>query len=87
MSTATDEFRRARDFLLAHREDYDTAYEQFVWPRPQEFNFAIDWFDGALTAEHPEQVALRIIEGDGNDASYTFAELSSRSNQVASVHG
>ncbi len=83
MTTATDEFRSARDFLLAHREDYDTAYEQFVWPRPEEFNFAIDWFDGVLTGEHPERVALRVIEGDGTDASYTFAELSSRSNQVA----
>ena len=35
MPTAgTDAFRAARDFLLAHREDYDTAYEKFRWPRP-----------------------------------------------------
>jgi len=68
VTSATEEFRSARDFLLANRADYDTAYEKFVWPRPAEFNFAIDWFDAALTAEHPERVALRIIEADGADA-------------------
>ena len=83
MTTATEALRGARDFLLKHRDDYDTAYEQFVWPRPEEFNFALDWFDAALTSEHPDRVALRIIEGDGADVSYTYAELSSRSNQLA----
>ena len=33
MTTATEEFRRARDFLLEHRDDYATAYEGFRWPR------------------------------------------------------
>ena len=47
MSSATDEFRAARDFLLAHRTDYATAYAQFRWPRPERFNFAFDWFDRA----------------------------------------
>ncbi len=83
MATATEDFRKARDFLLEHRSDYETAYEQFVWPRPEHFNFAIDWFDGVLVAEHPTRAALRIIEGDGTDASYTYAQLSHRSNQLA----
>ena len=30
--TATAQLREARDFLLAHREDYDTAYRDFRWP-------------------------------------------------------
>ena len=34
-SAATAEFRAARDFLLAHREDYRAAYEGFRWPRPE----------------------------------------------------
>jgi len=76
-------FRDARDFLLEHRTDYDTAYAKFSWPRPEHFNFAIDWFDGVLTAEHPHRTALRLIESDGADASYTFAELSARSDQLA----
>jgi acetyl-CoA synthetase len=75
--------REARDFLLKHRNDYDTAYAEFEWPRPEQFNFAIDWFDGVLTAEHPHRPALRLIEADGSDASYSFAELSARSDQVA----
>lgn len=83
MTSVTEQFRTARDFLLTHRTDYDTAYAQFEWPRPEYFNFAIDWFDAVLAAEHPERVALRIIESDGTDASYTFAELSRRSNQLA----
>jgi acetyl-CoA synthetase len=75
--------RAARDFLLEHRIDYDTAYAQFGWPRPQHFNFAIDWFDAVLAAEHPNQTALHLIEADGSQARYTFAELSGRSDQLA----
>ncbi len=75
--------REARDFLLAHRSDYDTAYAGFEWPRPEHFNFALDWFDGVLAAEHPHRPALRLIEADGTDASYTFGELSARSDQLA----
>jgi acetyl-CoA synthetase len=75
--------RAARDFLLEHRTDYDTAYARFEWPRPEQFNFAIDWFDGVLATEHPHRVALRLIEADGTDASYTFQELSARSDQLA----
>ena len=75
--------REARDFLLEHRTDYDTAYANFSWPRPPQFNFAIDWFDGVLTAEHPHRPALRLIEADGTEAGYTFEELSNRSDQLA----
>src|SRR6185437_14190216 len=31
----------------------------------------------------PDRAALRIIEADGTDARYTFAELSARSDQLA----
>jgi acetyl-CoA synthetase len=75
--------REARDFLLEHRTDYDTAYARFEWPRPEKFNFAIDWFDGVLAADHPHRPALRIIEADGTDAYYTFGDLSARSEQLA----
>jgi acetyl-CoA synthetase len=39
------EFFRARDFLLAHRADYNLAYDAFTWPTLHEFNWAIDYFD------------------------------------------
>ena len=84
MSSPTEQFRAARDFLQTHRTDYDAAREGFIWPRPEHFNFAIDWFDAVLATETPDQVALRLIEVDGTEASYTFAELSRRSDQVAS---
>jgi acetyl-CoA synthetase len=83
MDTPIDSFRGARDFLLANRLDYATAYAGFVWPRPEYFNFAIDWFDGVLAAESPDAIALRIIEDDGRDGAYSFAQLSRRSDEVA----
>jgi acetyl-CoA synthetase len=41
----SDECIKARDFLLAHREDYEAAYRGFEWPRPAQFNWALDYFD------------------------------------------
>ena len=43
--SSTETFRRARDFLVAHREDYETAYRDFRWPVLDRFNWALDWFD------------------------------------------
>ncbi|WP_219466037.1 AMP-binding protein [Nonomuraea rhizosphaerae] len=71
------DFRAARDLLLG--ADYPTARRDFRWPRAAEFNWALDWFDGVLAAETPDAVALKIV----GRVSYTFAELSARSNQVA----
>jgi acetyl-CoA synthetase len=73
------QLREARDFLLAHRDDYDTAYREFRWPALDAFNWALDWFD-ALDGERP---ALWIVEPDGSETRRTFAELTARSNQVA----
>ncbi len=87
MMSASETFRAARDFLVATRTDYESAYARFVWPRPDEFNFALDWFDAVLAAETPDVAALRIIEADGTDRAYSFATMSSRSNQVANWLG
>ncbi|MEV7982754.1 AMP-binding protein [Streptomyces sp. NPDC086519] len=81
MTSATEDFRRARDFLLEHRTDYATAYEGFVWPRPDHFNWALDWFD--VIAEGNERTALHIVEEDGAETRLSFAELSERSDRVA----
>jgi acetyl-CoA synthetase len=83
MTTPAEQFRAARNFLLQHRTDYDTAYARFEWPRPEHFNFAIDWFDAVLAADHPDRDALRVIEEDGSQACVTFADLSARSGQLA----
>ncbi|WP_229068189.1 AMP-binding protein [Actinoplanes sp. DH11] len=76
-------FRQAREFLLAHREDYDTAYREFRWPRLDTFNWAIDWFDAEAAGEAGSQVALWIVEEDGSEQRHTFADLSERSSRVA----
>ncbi|BCJ36108.1 acetyl-CoA synthetase [Actinocatenispora thailandica] len=76
-------FRAARDFLLAHREDYEQAYRDFHWPALTGFNWARDWFDAVLAAERPDQIALRVVEEDGSDTELTFADLSERSTQLA----
>jgi acetyl-CoA synthetase len=83
MTAATETFRSARDFLLAHREDYDAAYAGFGWPDLPEFNWATDWFDAVLATEHADAPALWIVEEDGAEQKLSFAELSQRSQQVA----
>ncbi|MEU5198643.1 AMP-binding protein [Streptomyces scabiei] len=80
-TSATDEFRAARDFLLAHREDYATAYRGFTWPRPEYFNWALDWFD--VIAQGNDRTALHIVEEDGTETVVSFAEMSERSSRVA----
>ena len=80
-ASATERFRAARDFLLQHREDYETAYEGFAWPRPDRFNWALEWFD--VIAAGNDRTALHIVEEDGSEAKVSFAEMSERSNRVA----
>ncbi|GAA3081265.1 isobutyrate:CoA ligase IbuL [Streptomyces roseofulvus] len=80
-TSATEEFRTARDFLLRHREDYATAYGGFAWPRPDRFNWALEWFD--VIAEGNDRTALHIVEEDGSETKLSFAEMSARSNRVA----
>ncbi|HEY7271205.1 MAG TPA: AMP-binding protein, partial [Actinoplanes sp.] len=74
-------FREARDFLLEHTDDYAGAYERFEWPRLDAFNWALDWFD--VIAEGNDDPALWIVEEDGSEQRWTFAEMAERSNRVA----
>ncbi|MEU1617033.1 AMP-binding protein [Streptomyces sp. NPDC005722] len=80
-TSGTDEFRAARDFLLRHREDYKAAYEGFRWPRPEHFNWALDWFDAI--ARGNDRPALHIVEEDGTESVVSFAAMSERSSRVA----
>jgi acetyl-CoA synthetase len=77
----TEEFRAARDLLLAHRDDYATAYKSFHWPELGTFNWALDWFD--VVARDTDRTALWIVEDDGSERTWSYADLSRRSNQVA----
>jgi len=87
---AVEEFLAARDLLLARRGSYAQAYRDFEWPRPEFFNWALDYFDGVLAVQRADQEALRLVEDDGSSARYTFAGLSERSSQLAdwlAAHG
>jgi acetyl-CoA synthetase len=79
-SSATQRFRAARDLLLELREDHEAAYARFQWPRFEEFNWALDWFDEI--ARDNTQPALRFV-GKDSTSTVTYTELSRRSNQVA----
>ena len=57
------EYLKARDFLLAHRDDYDFAYRHFRWPQLDEFNWALDYFDRMAAGN--SRPALRVLEEDG----------------------
>jgi acetyl-CoA synthetase len=84
-------FRAARDLLLRHRADYDTARAEFSWPELDEFNWALDWFD-VLAAEQPDRTALRIVTSPGSPGSpdgehgtrISYGQMAARSGQVAS---
>jgi acetyl-CoA synthetase len=73
---ATDKFREARDFLLAHRTDYDCAYAEFQWPRLEHFNWALDWFD--VIARGNSRTAPRIVDAAGLDQRLSFEDLRRR---------
>jgi acetyl-CoA synthetase len=79
--SSTETFRRARDFLVRHREDYETAYREFRWPALDRFNWALDWFD--MLADGNARTALHIVEDYGAEVRLSYAELAERSNRVA----
>ncbi len=53
-------FLAAREFLLTHREDYETAYRDFRWPQLNKFNWALDYFD--TLARDNNKSALWIVD-------------------------
>ncbi|MDH4308968.1 MAG: AMP-binding protein [Acidimicrobiia bacterium] len=78
-----DRFLAARNFLLTHRTEYETAYAGFAWPQLSSFNWATDYFD-AIAAGN-DAPALHLVEESGAETILSYAELSSRSNQVANL--
>lgn len=79
---ATEAIREMRDLLFTHATDYDAARRDFAWPRLSAFNFALEWFD-VVAGENPDRPAVQIVEADLSLRSWTYGELSARSDQVA----
>ena len=88
--SATNGFRTARDLLLAHRTDYESARREFAWPELDEFNWALDWFD-VIAAEHPDRPGLRIVSDSdsdgGSDVSLSYGSLSAVTTRSPSRSG
>ncbi|MFI5831276.1 AMP-binding protein [Streptomyces sp. NPDC051578] len=80
-NSATAQFLAARDFLLERRGDYEAARAGFTWPRPERFNWALDWFDHIATGNGAD--ALRLVEEDGTSRGVSFGELAVRSDSAA----
>ena len=78
-----DRFLAARDFLLATRDHYAEAYENFRWPELERFNWALDYFDPM--ARRNDTVALSILRDDGLEQRHTFHELAERSDRLANA--
>nr|WP_314845209.1 AMP-binding protein [uncultured Microbacterium sp.] len=81
-TAATTAIREMRDLLFAHATDYTAARQGFSWPEPTEFNFALEWFD-VIAGEAPDRPAVQIVSADLSLSTWTYGELSTRSDQVA----
>ncbi len=80
--SASSAFVDARDFLVKHRLDYETAYQEFSWPDlPTDFNWVTDYFD--VVAAGNDSPALHLVEEDGSETILSYHQLALRSNQVA----
>jgi acetyl-CoA synthetase len=82
---SAEPFLKARDFLFAHREDYDTAYREFRWPVLDRFNWALDYFDRMACGN--DRPALWIVNegglGNNGEVKISFAEMAERSSRAA----
>ena len=74
-------FVEARDLLLRLRTDLDAARREFSWPRPKEFNWALDYFDAFAYGNDAR--ALWVLDEGGAEHTRTFDEMRRRSNQLA----
>ncbi len=74
-------FVQARDYLQAHRTDYETAYRGYQPPQLTKFNWALDYFD--VMAKDHHGLALWVVNEDGSEQKVSYATMSKRSNQVA----
>ncbi|MDP9026746.1 MAG: AMP-binding protein, partial [Actinomycetota bacterium] len=80
--TPFENYRAARDLLVADRTDYTAAVADFRWPEVGErFNWAVDWFDAI--ARGNDRPALIVVGADGSRTVRSFDEMASRSDQVA----
>ena len=79
----SETFVAARDLLLRLRSDPAAAGREYRAPRPEQFNWALDWFDRVAAGSAAERVALWVVDEDGAESRTTYAQMSTRTTQVA----
>ena len=76
------EFIDARDFLLS-AENYEEAKAGFNWPAPENFNWALDYFD--QLADKRTNPALEYVDDRGVEKKVSFQRMKERSSRVANL--
>src|SRR6267154_2362585 len=76
-----EEFLRARDFLLAHRTDYEAAWRGFPLAQAGRIQLGA----GLLRCDGRRhgRTALWIVDENGHEIQLSFTEVSERSNEEA----
>tara|TARA_B110001450_G_scaffold256839_1_gene289014 strand:- start:3711 stop:4499 length:789 start_codon:yes stop_codon:yes gene_type:complete len=69
---------------VAKVDDYQTAYSDFEWPRPERFNFARDVVD-RWAEQDPDKLALLWVDHNGGEERRSFAEISAASCKLANL--
>ena len=76
-------FKAARDFLLAHRTDYATAYRDFRWPASNSLQLGVGLVRRRTGTRRQRQPSRADDRRRRRRVASAFAELSERSNRVA----
>jgi acetyl-CoA synthetase len=79
---SAQEFVTARDFLLAAK-NYEEAKAGFNWPGPDNFNWALNYFD--QLADKCTNPALEYLDDRGIEKKVSFHVMKERSNKVANL--
>ena len=76
------EFIAARDFLISAK-NYKEAKDGFSWPTPDNFNWALNYFD--LLADKCTNPALEYVDDHGLEKKVSFQTMKDRSSKVANL--
>lgn len=76
-------YSQFQDLAIFMQSTIEHSDDSFEWSLPDTFNFANDVVDH--WAEDPDRLALICVDGDGQEARYTFADISRRSSQLAHI--
>jgi len=69
---------------LQDSSSYEEVYSQFIWERPEYYNFATDVID-RWAAQDPEKQAIFWVDDEGNEQIRTFHELSVNSKKLCNA--